>query len=532
VTHRQTFGLLALLLATLLGPVPSAAAEPKVLQVLIGSEPPQLNPMKATDQVSFMLLGHLMEGLTRTGKNSEIIPGVAMKWQIDDERATFELRRDARWADGKPVTAHDFVYAWRTVVDPKTASEYSFILYPIENAEAINAGKLPTSELGVSARDDWTLDVRFEKPCGYFLGLTSFATYLPAREDFHRPRAERYAADAEDLLANGPFVLTRWVHGSTLTLSKNPLYWDAERIHLDRIEIPYITSDPNTVYNLFIDGKVDTLTVFKDNLDRAQADRLKMKAFADGSVWYMEFNHRPERATRNLNLRKAIQLAFDPRELVSKVVGIPGTRPGVSFISSSMPGVNGRFRAEYPLTPVKPDLIKAKEHLELARNELGGTLPELSWLTDDSPAAARYAEYFQFLFKTRLGIDLKIDKQIFKQRLAKMTAGEFDIVSAGWGPDFADPMTFAELFTSWNDNNRGHYRNPKYDALIRRAQTTSDPKTRMDAMAEAEKLALDDLVVIPLYERVIIYAHNPRVTGIVRHAVGSDPDYTFVDIRQ
>lgn len=514
----------------LLGTLTGAASEPKVLRLLLGSEPPQLNSLRATDQVSLFVLGHLMEGLTRYGQHNEIIPGIAEKWQLGDERATFELRRDAVWADGKPVTAHDFVFAWRTVVDPKTASEYAFILYPLKNAEAINGGKLPTSALGVSARDDWTLDVSFEKPCGYFLGLTAFATYLPVREDFHGGKGERYAANAEDLLSNGPFVLTSWVHGAALTLTKNPRYWNAARIHLDRIEIPYITSDVNAAYNLFIDGKVDTLAVGKDSLDRAQADRLKMKAFADGSVWYMDFNHRKGRVTTNWNLRKAFQLAFDPKEYVSKVVGIPGTRPGLSLIPSGVPGVKGRFRAEYPLTAVMPDVKEARRHLELARSELGGSLPELVWLTDDGPAAGRQAEYFQALFKTRLGLDIKIDKQIFKQRLAKMTAGEFDIVSAGWGPDFADPMTFAELFTSWNDNNRGKYSNPKYDELIRTAQSTADQKVRMDAMAAAEKLLLEDVGIIPTNERVVIYAHNPRVSGIIRHAVGSDPDYTFVTI--
>lgn len=526
----RNVGLLALILL-LVAPL-AGAKEPKVLRLLIATEPPQLSSVKATDQVSIFMLGHLMEGLTRYGKNSELIPGIAEKWQVDDERATFELRRNAKWADGKPVTAHDFVFAWRTAVDPKTASEYAFIMYPVKNAEAINGGKLPPTALGVAAPDNWTLTVEFERPCGYFLGLTAFPTYLPVRQDFYADKGERFAADATDLLSNGPFKLTDWVHGASLRMDKNPEYWDAERIQLDAIDIPYITADPSAAYNLFVDGKVDMLVIGKDNLARAQADRLKMKAFADGTVAFMEFNQRAGRVMQNWNLRRAIQLAIDPREYVSKVVGIPGTRPGLSFIPYWVPGVEARFRAEHPLTPVRPNLIEAKRHLALAQKELGGTIPELVWLTGDTPASSRHAEYFQFIFQSRLGIQLRIDRQIFKQRLEKMRAGEFDIVQAGWGPDFADPMTFAELFTSWNDNNHGQYRNPKYDELIRRAQGTSDQSVRMAAMAEAERLALGDVAVLPTHETTVIYAHNPRVSGIVRHVVGPDPDYTFVTIQE
>jgi len=522
-------GLIILLLTFFALPA-LPAAEPKVLRLVMASDPPQLNSMKATDQVSGMVLGHTMEGLTRYGKNGEIVPGIAESWQLEELHATFHLRRGALWADGKPVTAEDFIFAWRTALEPATASEYAFILYPLKNGEAINSGKLPSSALAVSAPDPWTLQVTLEKPCGYFLGLTAFPTYLPVRADFYREKGERFAADASDLLSDGPFQISAWVHGASLRLDKNPNYWDAARIKLDRIDIPYMTSDPNAAYNLFLDDKIDTIGIGKDNLPRAQADRLRMKAFADGSIWFMEFNFRSGRATANLHLRKAIQLAFDPKEFVSRVVAIPGTRPGLSIIPNWVPGVKGRFRSEYPMKQVKPDVLAAKHELALAQQELGGTIPALVWLTGETPASAQQAEYFQALFKSRLGIDLKIDKQIFKQRLEKMTQGDFDIVDAGWGPDFADPMTYAELFASWNDNNRGKYKSARYDELIRKAQSTGDQQVRMDAMAEAERVGLEDLVVVMTQERVIIYAHQPRVSGIVRHVVGPDPDFTWVSL--
>lgn len=166
-----------------------------------------------------------------------------------------------------------------------------------------------------------------------------------------------------------------------------------------------------------------------------------------------------------------------------------------------------------------------------AMKELGkqGAL-SLTWLSTDSPLAVKESEYFQSLLKTTLGIDLKIDRQIFKQRIAKQRAGEFDIVSAGWGPDYNDPMTYADLWASWNENNYGKFNNPKYDALVRKAMGTVDQKVRMEAMAQAEKIVLEELPIIPLYERTIMFTHAEKVSGIVRRVAGFDPDFTWVKL--
>ncbi len=505
----------------------------KVVHFALRAEPPQLNSMKATDQQSIFVLGHVMEGLTRNGKNNEVIAGVAERWKVTDKEVTFYLRKNAKWSDGKPVRAQDFIFAWKTALDPKMASEYAFILYPIKNAEAINLGKQPGTSLGAVAIDDTTIKISLEKPCAYFVGLTTFPTYLPVREDFYNTKQDKYAADAGDLLGNGPFVLTKWVHGASLKMEKNPNYWDKSRIQVDEIDIPYITPDNNALFNFFKDGKIDVLErMDKDDLPKAQSEGFKMKSFMDGSVWYLEFNFREGKLTRNKNLRKAIQLAFDPAELVNKVVGIPGTKPAKTLIPSWVHGYKTTFRGEHPYAAPKKNVAEAKKYLSLAMKELGlAKPPALVWLTGDTNYSGKEAEYFQNLLKTTLGIDLKIDKQIFKQRLAKMTSGEFDIVSAGWGPDYADPMTFADLKTSWNENNRGKYVSSEYDRLIREAQATGDTKKRMDLMAAAEKIGLDDIALIPTYERTIVYLNHDRVQGVVRHIMGSDPDFTWARVK-
>ena len=490
-------------------------------------EPPQLDSTRATDQVSGFVLGHVMESLLRRGPGTKLLPGVAERWDITDTGATFWLRDTARWSDGQPVTANDFVFAWRKVVDPVTASEYAFFLYPLKNAERINRGELPIESLGVRAIDDRTLFIDFERPTPYFDKLVVYGTYGPVRQDFYESQSGRYGADADTMLYNGPFRITTWVHGAHLRMEKNPFYWDPDRIKLNVIDIPYVTSDPNAALNLYKDGKIATAGLVADTLDNALENNWPINRFNDGSVFYIEFNHRPGRVTDNVNVRKALQLVSDSGELVYKVMKLPGNMPGVSLFPAWLPGVNGPFRQEYPPDPLRVDIAQAHRALALAKQELGvDTLPPLVLLTGDDPTSNTQAEYFQNVFKRLLDVDVKIDKQIFKQRLAKMTAGEFDMVMAGWGPDYDDPLTFGDLFTSWNKNNRGQYSNPELDRLVRIAQSSLDPKTRMDAFGAIQKILHDDVVIMPNYERGIVYVRDPRLKGIVRRVVGADPDYT------
>jgi oligopeptide transport system substrate-binding protein len=493
----------------------------------LDQEPPQLDSTRSTDSVSFFILGHVMEGLLRYDRNNRLAPGVAERWEIRPDGATFWLRENARWSDGRPVTAHDFVFAWQTVVDPATASEYAFIMYPVKNAEAINTGKMKREQLGVQAVSNRQLEVQFEQPVAFFDKLVAFGIYDPLREDFYRNRSQRYAANAEDLLYNGPFLMTRWVHGAHVRLEKNPYYWNRDAIRLNVIDMPYITSDSNAVVNLYKSGAVARATLGAEQLDEAMRLRWNLGRYADGSVWYTDFNFRPGRPTRNYNLRRALQLVNDPNELVNKVIALPGYQPALSLFPTWLRGVDGRFRQEYPAPTVTPDLAAARHHLEQAKKELGvDAIPPLVLLTDDTPVANKQAEYFQNLFLRALGLEIKIDKQIFKQRLAKMTSGDFDMVAAGWGPDFDDPLTFGDLFASWNGNNRGKYNNPELDRQVRIARSSLDQRIRMNAFGEIQKILIQDAVILLNYERGRVYVQDPHLKDVVYRAVGTDPDYS------
>jgi oligopeptide transport system substrate-binding protein len=330
------------------------------------------------------------------------------------------------------------------------------------------------------------------------------------------------------MLYNGPFAIQSWVHGASLRVEKNPYYWRRDEIKLNTINWAYITSDANASFNFFKDGKIAAAGMSPDTLVSALEQRWHLKQFQDGGVFFLEFNHRPDRLTRNLNLRKAMQLVNDPNELVNKITKLPGYLVSDSLFPVYLDGMKDKFKVEKPPKKIVRDVDAARRHLALAKEELGlAEWPALTLLTTEDPVSNVQAEYFQALYRDTLGLEIKIDKQIFKQRLAKMTAGEFDIVSAGWGPDYEDLLTYGDLFASWNLNNRGRYASPEYDRQVRIAQNSVDQVERVEAFAKMQDLIIDDAVILFNYERGASYVTHPQLRGVVRRVIGSDPDYTY-----
>jgi oligopeptide transport system substrate-binding protein len=334
------------------------------------------------------------------------------------------------------------------------------------------------------------------------------------------------------MLYNGPFLITSWAHGASLRLEKNPKYWNRDAIKLNVIDIAYITRDAVARLNLFQDGRlVDVDYIPGEALDQVLQQRWPAGRFNDGSVWFLQLNHRPGRITANYNFRRALQLSNDPAELVYKVLKTPSYTVAESFFPSWLRGPNGLFRQEYPPPKVHTDLAAARAHLELAKQELGlGELPPIVLLSDDTPAAITHSEYLQDYLRRHLGLEVRIDRQNFKQRLAKAEAGEFDMVIYGWGPDFDDPLTFGDLFASWNLNNHGAYNNAELDAQVRIAQQSIDPAVRMAAFGEIQRILIEDAAIILNYERGVMYVQDPRLKNVVRRAIGPDTDYTYAYI--
>lgn len=310
-----------------------------------------------------------------------------------------------------------------------------------------------------------------------------------------------------------------------MTFERNPHFWNQDEIHLDTIHVPYITSDANASLNFFKDSKIATTGLQAENLTEAMRLGWQIRQHRDGVVFFMEFNHRPERVTGNLNFRRALQLVLDMDELVYKVTKLPGYEPGVSLFPGWLMGESDLLRKEYPPEKIRPNTAQAKEYLQRALQELGlSQTPTLVLLAGDNPISNIQSEWVQQTLKTELGIDVKIDKQIFKQRLAKMTSGDFDFVLAGWGPDYNDPLTFGDLFASWNKNNRGQYNSPELDGLIQTAQGQLDPGVRMRAFGDIQQHLIDRAVILPMYERGVTYVVDPRLKQLKRRVIGPDPD--------
>ncbi len=495
-------------------------------------EPKTLDAQKATDAIAMMILGHASEGLTRLDPSDKPFAAQAESWEMKDKtNYTFKIRKGALWSDGKQVTAHDFVYSWRRAVDPKTASEYAFILYAVKNAEAINSGKMPADKLGAKAVDDFTLVVELERPTEYFLKLTAFSTYLPAREDIVKKFGESYAADHDKLLYNGPYVITSWNHNASIVLQKNDKYWNKAKIMVNTINMPYVIKDKNSEFNMFKDGKFAiTWSMTKELLPEAQKSKMQIRKYNTGTVWYLQFNT-TRAVTGNKNFRKALQLAMNREEYVKQVEGTPGTKPIYGLIPEYMPGVKKRYGEEFPLKFADAQIDAAKKHLELAKKELNlKEFPELSILASDADNVRRDMEYFQRYFKEKLGLKFKLEFHTFKVRLEKTSSKNFDIVNSGWGPDYLDPMTFADLFTSWNQNNNSGWSSKEYDRLIKTAMDSTDSTERLKLMSDSEKILVEDAPIAPYFQAFRLYVQDNRLQGVLRRTVGPDPDFYYAKI--
>lgn len=519
-------------------------AQEKRITMMISEDPPSLDTMNEVTQIGQFIQGHVFEGLMSIDKDQHLVPGVAetYEWLPGNLGLRFKLRKDAKWSDGKAVTAHDFVFAWRQGVSPVKANPYFFIMLYLKNAEKINQKKLPITELGVKAIDDYTLEVQLEKPCPFFLNLTTFVSYMPCREDFFTARVVlneekthyttmKYASEPENLLCNGPFKLSQWEKRTRLTLEKNDQYWNRDKIRLNTIIVKVI-GDQRTAFDLFRSKQLASCTLTDETMKKALEIRLPLSTYADGGFAYLEFNHRQERADdatklmlgRNKNFRKAIYLAIPTSDIVNRIIGVPGFILGNSIIPHCISGKKLSWPEEHPLPIQKPNAAQAREYLEKARLELKlENFPSVDLLVTDDPRTLPQGEYLQYILAKNLGLKINLDIQTFKHRLKKQAEGSFDIAMTNWAPDYDDPMTYADLMTTSNENNRGRYRSPEYDKIIADAQNCADPDLRNQLFDQAQKHIRDHAVIVPIFERATVYVVHKQLKGVTRTCLGADP---------
>jgi oligopeptide transport system substrate-binding protein len=499
--------------------------EAQSITIALTQEPPNLNSLRTTDLVSFFVLGHVNEGLVRYDRRGRLVPGVAESWDISPNSMRFTIRADARWNDGSPVLAEDFVFGWQRMNDPSVAAPYASIMYPILNAEKVQKGELPVKALGVRAEGN-QLIVDLQTPCGYCLAVMAHVAFFPIKQSFYEAQADKYGAEPEHLLYNGPFVLSDWTHGSRLSMKKNPSYWQREDIHLNEINVGYITADNRTRLNLFRDEQIAVARLGAETVKDAAQSGLRLRTFVSGGMAYLGFNHRPGRLTAKVQVRQAIASTFDSEEFVNKIIAIPGYRSTQTFFPSWIQGVDGKFVDEYPIS--KQPVSNAKARKLLASVDAGSA--SLTLLTTTSPTGTKIAEYLQGVLKSELGLDVKVDQQTFKQYLSRRDTGDFDMVVSSWYPDFDDIVTYADLLASYNGNNGGRYNNDQYDAVLKTLQSSLDRGDRMNAAAELQSIIMADVPLIPMAETGSAYLQHAQLKGVVRRVLGADPDYTYARV--
>ncbi|WKV09523.1 peptide ABC transporter substrate-binding protein [Thermoanaerobacterium sp. CMT5567-10] len=502
----------------------------QVLHLSLPNDPPMLDPQRATDMTSFEILNAVFEGLVRIDKDGKVEKGsgLAKDWTISPDKLTytFHLKDNIKWSDGNPITAQDFEYSWKRALDPKTASEYAYILYPIKNAEKYNSGKASADDVGIKALDSKTLQVTLEKPTPYFLGLTSFITYLPVEKSFVEKVGDKLASSPDNMVFSGPFKLKEWNHEQNLTLVKNENYWDKNNVKLSEIDLD-IVKDLNTLAQNYDTGKYDTISVTGDYIDKYKG---QVKYAPNGEVYFIALNNTSP-IFKNANIRRAFSLAINRKELADNVLK-DGSSPAYGIVPNGIPGEKDEYRKEVG-DLFSEDTNKAKELLNEGMKELNITkLPKITLLASDSDSGKKLAQALQEFWKKNLGVDVEIQSMAFKVRLQRLKSKQYDMAIDDWIADYNDPMTFLDMWVTNGGNNDSGFSDPEYDKLINDAESTPDAKLRMDDMKKAEKIFIDAMSVAPIYFSSTAYVQKDYVKGYVRHPVGVSDEWKWVYIEK
>lgn len=519
------------------------AGEPdaeQVLNLMESAEIPTMDISLAEDAVAFNIFNNVNEGLFRLNKENVAEPALADgEPTVSEDGLTYTFKlRDSNWSDGTPVTANDFVYSWQRSIDPDTGSPYGAYMMAgsIVNATEIAAGEMEPTELAVTAVDDNTLEVQLERPVPYFMSLMSFPTFYPQNEAFISEKGDAYASNSDNLIFNGPFTLTDWDGtGLTWKMQKNPEYWDAETVKLDTINVD-VVKEPATAVNLYNSGEKDRAGLAGE-FARQYANDENLVTDLEPTVFYFKLNQErngEKNALSNLHIRKAIAQGFNKQDLVDVVLA-NGSLPANYLVPTefSFDENNSDFR------DVNGDLIEfnaeeAAEHWATGLEELGVEEVTLEILGGDTETAKNMDAYLKAQLEENLeGLTINLKAVPFGVRLELDEAQDYDIQTAGWGPDYQDPMTFIDLFVTGSPQNKMGYSNSEYDALVESAkgELATDAAGRWEAMAQAEKILLeDDAAIAPIYQRGAMALQQPYVYDIIKHPFGGDFAYKWAYI--
>lgn len=495
------------------------------------SDIPTMDSTKAHDSIAFNVLNNINEGLYRQNESNDVELAMAEKHDKNEDETvhTFTLR-EQNWSNGEPVTANDFEYAWKRVMREAGPYNYMLVTAGIKNAEAIMNEEKDADELGVKAIDEKTLEVTLEAPNPLFETLLAFATFLPQNQAFVEEQGDQYALEAENVLANGPFVFSEWQQEQGWTLEKNEDYWDAENVKLDKAEF-VVVKDPQSGANLYETEKVDRVKLTSSLVDQYQDNDGFTNEKASGIV-FLRFNHNHE-VLSNANIRRAVNMAID-RDGLTDVILKDGSTPLYGVVPGGFyTSPEGEDYRELNGDINKGTPEEAQEFWKKGLEETGVDSLTVSLNIADTDEMKKVGEYLQAQLEDNLpGFKLELKAVPFAQRLEIEKAIEYDLSLSTWGPDYADPMTYLDMWVDGSSANRMDYSNPKLDELVAEARTDTDLSNRYKTLLEIEKVLLEeDAAVAPLYQRGNTYLTRPSIENLVIHPAGADLSLKWASVK-
>lgn len=494
------------------------------LRVPIDHEPDSLNLARVSDTYSSQVASQILEGLVciviRDGREV-VMPACAESWETSEDGLTWTFHlREMKWADGEPLRAEEFVYGISRVLDPATASPISGRINFIRNANEVLTGKKPLSDLGVEAPDDRTLIIRLERPIPYLLQIAAGIAMFPVRRDVVEKYGDAYGTDADKFVGCGPFILEDWVHNSSLTFVKNPLYWDAANVKLKRIEMKIVAEEAARVGD-FENGGLDFISVNSmEWVKKLDENPLRKGGYVKSIVQtprteYIFFNQTISPFS-NRKVRQAFSLALNREEIHRDIKqGMQPAAWGWIPPTMNLDGESFRAMAGEPIQDLAREYPDPSALLVEGLKELGmsGEPGELKVRLMCRDSAREFAEYLQQSYKSTLGVELELDPvqwPVFQERNRNL---DYEMGYKSYGADYNDPFSMMDLWITGTRTVPTGWASERYDALVREASQSTDKALRAKNYAEAERLVLHDATIAPYaYDAGAIYV-QPRVKG-------------------
>ena len=494
-----------------------------------------LDSSDAEDGCSFTALHAIIDGLMKPAKDGTTTYGIAKSSEVSEDGLTHTYKlRDAKWSNGDPVTANDFVYAWHRIFKNKGNYYYMFcdgianIAGAQELSDKIDAEQDLTDadldSLGVKAVDDKTLEVTTTTRVSFFDELMSFPCFYPINEKFCEKQGDKYGKSADSILGNGAFVMTNWEPGSVAEFEKNDKFYAAKDVKIDKL-VMKLVQEPKVAAQSFEAGETDFAIINSDLVDKYKKDE-SFKSISEGFLFYIQPNLE-NKDLANVNVRKALSLAINRKDLCENVLK-DGSQAASGFVPSGLSiSPEGKDFRDEAASYTSYDKKAAQAALDEGLKELGKSEITLrvTYGTDESPMDV-FATYLQNAFSGLKGLKIEMVATTKQDRIYnKQKNGDFDLSVTRWGPDYGDPTTYLTMGISTNGNNYGKYTNSELDALMDKVANESDVNTRWQEMIDAEKIMMDDLCYIPVFEKGTATLQNTKVKNLVIKPVGVP--YTF-----